>query len=77
MSSGKAYGLLSSFAGKAQGFLAGSNGAPPTEGQPTAHGQVQGQYTAPVQEQSGTLSGRHHGLEALSHQIRSVKAQYS
>ena len=79
MSSGKAYGLLSSFAGKAQGFLGGSSstGAPPAEGQSAAQGQAQGQYAAPVQEQSGTLSGRHPGLEALSHQIRSVKAQYS
>jgi len=77
MSSGKAYGLLSSLADKAQGFLAGSTGAPPAEGQSTAHGNAQGQYAAPTQEQSGTLSGRRHGLEALSHQIRSVKAQYS
>lgn len=75
MSSGKGYGLLSSIAGKAQGFLAGSTGA--AEGQPTPHGQAQGQHPAPVQEQSGTLSGRHHGLEALSHQIRSAKAHYT
>ena len=77
MSSGKAYGLFSSLADKAQGLLAGSTGPPPAGEQPTAHGNAQGQYAAPAQEQSGTLSGRHHGLEALSHQIRTVKAQYS
>ena len=76
MSSGKAYGLFSSLADKAQGLLAGP-GAPPAGGQPTAQGNAQSQYAAPAQEQSGTLGGRHHGLEALSHQIRTVKAQYS
>lgn len=28
-------------------------------------------------EQSGSLSGRHHGIELLSHQFNSLKAQYS
>ena len=69
MSSGKAYGLLSSLADRAQGLLAGGSTG---EGQQTAQGQAHA-----GQEQSGTLSGRYPGLEVLSHQIRSVKAQYS
>lgn len=54
-----------------------TTGAPskPT-GAPTSEQQAAA-YTTPAQEQSGTLSGRHYGLETISHQLRSLQVQYS
>jgi hypothetical protein len=39
--------------------------------------QNQPGYAPPSQEQSGTLSGRHYGLETIQHHLRSLQVQYS
>ena len=84
-------GLLSSLADKAQAAIATSPLAskfPAGTGQhdATAAGvhspassdaQHQAGYAAPVQEQSGTLGGRHHGLETIQHHLRTLQVQYS
>lgn len=59
-------------------------GASTTDGaagsaRPSTDGGHQGQphYVPASQEQSGTLGGRHYGLETLHHQLRSLQVQYS
>ncbi|PVG00768.1 hypothetical protein CPB86DRAFT_754314 [Serendipita vermifera] len=39
--------------------------------------QNQPGYAPPAQEQAGTLSGRHYGLESIQHHLRSLQVQYS
>lgn len=84
-------GLLSSLADKAQAAIATSPlasklpagsghhdataaGADPRKSSDTHH---QAGYVPPAQEQSGTLGGRHHGLETIQHHLRTLQVQYS
>ncbi|KAG8832124.1 hypothetical protein FRC17_001995 [Serendipita sp. 399] len=82
-------GFFSSIADKAQAALAsgtsklGGSGSSAhghsesvSAAQPPATG-AQAPYAPPAQEQSGTLSGRHHGLETIQHHLRSLQVQYS
>ncbi|KAG8758723.1 hypothetical protein FRC14_007510 [Serendipita sp. 396] len=79
-------GFLSSIADKAQAVIAGKLGSSGS----SAHGHsdstssvpppatgAQAPYNPPAQEQSGSLSGRHHGLETIQHHLRSLQVQYS
>lgn len=57
---------------------AAAAGAGAYGGRPSSEvGHGQPHYTAPAQEQSGTLGGRHYGLEAIHHQLRSWQVQHS
>ncbi|KIM33794.1 hypothetical protein M408DRAFT_325395 [Serendipita vermifera MAFF 305830] len=77
-------GLLSSLTDKAQAVLgklpAGSGHHDTTEagGRTSTSSDTHHQQNyVPPQEQSGTLSGRHHGLETIQHTLRSLQVQYS
>jgi hypothetical protein len=84
-------GLLSSLADKAQAAIAtsplaskfpagsGQHDATAAGAHPPASSDAQYQtgYAAPAQEQSGTLGGRHHGLETIQHHLRTLQVQYS
>ena len=87
---GNMSGILSSLVGKAQSAIATSPLASklPAGGahqDATAAGRTstssdthhQPGYAPPSQEQSGSLSGRHHGLETIQHHLRSLQVQYS
>jgi hypothetical protein len=84
-------GLLSSLADKAQAAIAttplagklptgsGQHDATAAGAHPPAGSDAQHQegYAHPGQEQSGTLSGRHYGLETIQHHLRTLQVQYS
>jgi hypothetical protein len=79
-------GLFSSLTDKAQAAIAASplagkiptgSSLAATSEAPAATTTQQSVHVPPTQEQSGTLSGRHPGLEAIQHQLRTLQVQYS
>ncbi|CCA70155.1 hypothetical protein PIIN_04094 [Serendipita indica DSM 11827] len=75
-------GLIASLTDKAQAALASASGKTSSQQSHDSASTAtatpgQSSYAAPTQEQSGTLSGRHHGLESISHTLRSLQVQYS